>query len=160
MRRLNPSIAYAQIKGFAPGSRYEKLPSFDMIAQATGGVMSITGATAGPPIKPGITVGDMGTGLHCAIGILSSLYQRKATVEGQHIQFARQDAMTNHCRSAYARRAAMGTACDRQGNQVILGTSAPSEVYRCKGNGANDYCYIYATRANNSNWDRLLNVIG
>lgn len=158
--RLNPAIVYAQIKGFAPGSRYEKFLCFDMIAQATGGVMSITGEAGGRPITPGTTVGDTGTGLHCAIGILGALYQRKTTGEGQHIQVAMQDAMTNYCRIAYARQAVTGKACDRSGNQVVLGTTAPCEAYRCKGNGANDYCCIYSTRANNSHWERLLKVMG
>ena len=158
--RLNPSLIYAQIKGFAPGSRYEKFLSFDMIAQATGGVASITGEAGGPPLTPGITVGDTGTGLHCAIGILSALYQRRTTGEGQHIQVAMQDAMTNYCRIAYARQAEIGKACERNGNQVVLGTSAPSESYRCKGDGANDFCSIYSSRASNIHWDRLLKVIG
>ena len=158
--RINPAIIYAQVKGFAPGSRHEKFLSFDMIAQATGGAMSITGDAEGRPIKPGTTIGDTGTGLHCAIGILGALYQREQTGNGQHIQVAMQDAMTNYCRIAYARQTATGKACERNGNQVVLGTTAPSDAFKCKGNGPNDYCYIYSTRANNSHWERLLQVIG
>jgi formyl-CoA transferase len=63
---LNPGIIYATVKGFGNGSRYEKHLAFDMIAQACGGVMSITGEIAGRPIKPGVTLGDTGTGLHAA----------------------------------------------------------------------------------------------
>jgi formyl-CoA transferase len=160
VRARNPGIVYAQIKGFAPGSPYENFLSFDMIGQATGGVMSVTGEPDGRPLKPGVTLGDTGTGLHCAIGILAALYQRRATGEGQHVQVAMQDAMVNYCRIAYATQALYGRAAGRKGNQVVLGTTAPSEAYKCKGNGPNDYCYIYSTRANNSHWERLLGAIG
>jgi formyl-CoA transferase len=158
--RLNPRIVYATIKGFAPGSRFEKFLSFDMIAQATGGVMSITGEPDGRPIKPGTTIGDTGTGLHCAIGILAALYQCRQTGEGQLVQVAMQDAMTNYCRIAYATQARENAPCARRGNQVVLGTTAPSDTYRCKGDGPNDYVYIYSSRAGNAQWERLLKVIG
>jgi formyl-CoA transferase len=158
--RLNPGIVYATIKGFAPGSRWERFLSFDMIAQATGGIMSITGEPDGRPIKPGTTIGDTGTGLHCAIGILAALYQCRQTGQGQLVQVAMQDAMTNYCRIAYATQARENAPCPRTGNQVVLGTTAPSDSYRCKGDGPNDYVYIYSSRAGNAQWERLLKVIG
>jgi formyl-CoA transferase len=158
--RLNPKIVYATIKGFGPGSPYEKFLSFDMIAQATGGIMSITGEPDGRPIKPGTTVGDTGTGLHCAIGILAALYQCRQTGQGQLVQVAMQDAMTNYCRIAYATQARDNAPCPRTGNQVVLGTTAPSDSYRCRGDGPNDYVYIYSSRAGNAQWERLLKVIG
>ena len=158
--RLNPRIVYAKIKGFGPGSRYEKFLSFDMIAQATGGIMSITGEPDGRPIKPGTTIGDTGTGLHCAIGILAALYQCRQTGEGQLVEVAMQDAMTNYCRIAYATQARENAPCPRTGNQVVLGTTAPSDAYRCQGGGPNDYVYIYSSRAGNAHWERLLQVMG
>jgi len=160
VRAINPAIIYGSIKGFGAGSPYEDFLSFDMIGQATGGVMSITGEPDGRPIKPGITIGDTGTGLHCAIGILGALYQRNVTGEGQKVEVAMQDAMVNYCRIAYAAQLRDGHACGRFGNQVVLGTTAPSDTFKCKGDGPNDYCYIYSTRANNSHWDRLLKAIG
>jgi formyl-CoA transferase len=160
VKAKNPRMIYASIKGFGRGSPYENFLAFDMIAQATGGVMSITGEPDGRPIKPGTTIGDTGTGLHCAIGILAALFQRHATGEGQLVEVAMQDAMTNYCRVAYATQANTGHAAQRRGNQVILGTSAPSEAYPCKGGGPNDYCYIYSTRAHNQHWERILKTIG
>ena len=160
MSSKNSSIIYASIKGFGQGSPYENFLAFDMIAQATGGVMSITGEPGGRPIKPGTTIGDTGTGLHCAIGILAALYQRFTTGEGQLVEVAMQDAMTNFCRVAYATQANTGKAAERRGNQVILGSVAPSEAYQCKGDGPNDYCYIYSTRAHNRHWERIVSVIG
>src|SRR5260370_16627064 len=130
-----------------------------MIAQACGGVMSITGETAGRPIKPGVTLGDTGTGLHACIGVLAALYQRTVTGRGQKVQIAMQDAMVNYCRIAYASQLLHGRACPRMGNQVVLGTNAPSDTFKCKPGGHNDYVYIYTSRANNQQWERLLNII-
>lgn len=157
---VNPSIIYAQIKGFAEGSPYEKFLSFDMIAQATGGIMSITGEADGMPLKPGPTLGDTGTGMLMAISILGALYQRKETGEGQHIQVAMQDAMLQYSRIAYSTMAASGEAAGRAGAGTITGGNAPMGLYPCKPEGPNDYVYLYVTRANNSHWHRLLKVIG
>src|ERR1700716_289406 len=83
---LNPRIIYAQVKGFGVGSPYEKGLCFDPIAQACGGAMSSTGERAGPPIKPGPTIGDTGTGMLLAFSIVSALYQRNQTGKGRHLQ--------------------------------------------------------------------------
>jgi formyl-CoA transferase len=158
--RVNPRIIYAQIKGFSSGSPYENYLAFDMIAQATGGAMSTTGEADGRPLKPGPTIGDTGTGLHAAIGILAALYQRQATGRGQRIEVAMQEAVINFCRIAYSSQLMWNTPAPRVGNRGVLGTNAPSEAYACKGGGPNDYCYIYTTRAGNHHWERLLHVIG
>ncbi len=160
IHKINPRIIFAQIKGFAPDGPYAKYLSFDNIAQAVGGGLSITGEPDGRPMRPGMTIGDTGTGLHCALGILAALYQRKVTGRGQRIEVAMQDAVINFSRIAYAAQALTGKAAPRVGNQSILGTSSPSECYRCKGDGPNDYCYVYTTRAGNHHWERLLKVIG
>jgi formyl-CoA transferase len=157
---LNPSIIYATVKGFGKGSPYENHLAFDMIAQACGGIMSITGETDGRPIKPGVTLGDTGSGLHACIGVLAALYQRTVTGRGQKVEVAMQDAMVNYCRIAYASQLLHGKACPRMGNQVVLGTNAPSDIFKCKPGGHNDYVYIYTSRANNQQWDRLLKIIG
>jgi formyl-CoA transferase len=158
--RVNPRIVYAQIKGFSSGSPYESFLAFDMIAQAVGGAMSTTGEADGRPLKPGPTIGDTGTGLHTAIGVLAALYQRQFTGRGQRIEVAMQEAVINFCRIAYSSQLMWNKPAPRVGNRGVMGTNAPSEAYQCKGGGPNDYCYIYTTRASNHHWERLLHVIG
>ena len=160
IHNANPRVILGQIKGFAPDGPYAKYLSFDNIGQAVGGALSITGEPDGRPLRPGITVGDTGTGLHCVIGILAALYQRERTGRGQRVEVAMQDAVINFSRIAYASQSLSGKAAPRVGNQSILGTSSPSECYRCKGGGPNDYCYVYTTRAGNHQWERILKVLG
>jgi len=157
--KINPRIIYATVKGFGRGSPYEKNLAFDMIAQAAGGVMSITGEHDGRPLKPGVTLGDTGTGLHACIGVLAALYQRTVTGRGQKVEVAMQDAMVNYCRIAYSRQLLTNKACERNGNSVVLG-NAPCEVFKCKPGGHNDYVFIYTSRATNAHWERLCEVIG
>jgi formyl-CoA transferase len=160
VRAVNPRIIYAQIKGFAPDGPYANYLSFDMIAQATGGAMSINGEAGGVPLRSGATVGDSGSGLHCAIGILAALYQRQFTGRGQRIEVVMQETVTNLCRISYAAQALHGKPALRNGNQSILGSTSPSEAYPCKGGGPNDYCFIYSSRATNRHWERLLQFMG
>ena len=102
---VNPIIIYAQVKGFGTGGPYENNLAFDMIAQATGGVMSITGEPDGPPLKPGATLGDTGTGMLLAISILAALYRRRDTGRGERLEIAMQDAMLQYIRVALSNQA-------------------------------------------------------
>ena len=77
LKEINPGIIYCQVKGFGEGSPYEKSLAFDMIAQAAGGTMSVTGEPGQPPVKPGCTIGDTGTGMLMAISVLGALYEKK-----------------------------------------------------------------------------------
>ena len=159
MAKINPRIIYATVKGFGKGSPYEKNLAFDMIAQAAGGVMSITGEPDGRPMKPGVTLGDTGTGLHACIGVLAALYQRTVTGRGQKVEVAMQDAMVNYCRIAYSRSCSPTRPASATATQVVLG-NAPCEVFKCAPEGHNDYVFIYTSRATNAHWERLCEVIG
>lgn len=160
VKEINPRLIYAQVKGFAGSSPYSDFLSFDMIAQAAGGIMSTTGEPDGMPLKPGPTLGDTGTGMLTAISILGALWQRQQTGKGQHIQVAMQDAMIQYARIAYSTMAVTGKAAGRAGAGTVTGGNAPMGLFPCKPFGSNDYVYIYVTRANNSHWHRLLEVIG
>jgi crotonobetainyl-CoA:carnitine CoA-transferase CaiB-like acyl-CoA transferase len=85
LRDLNPRLIYASISGFGQTGPYAQRPGFDLIAQGMSGVMSVTGEPGGNPVKAGVPVSDLSSGLFCAIGILSALHARERTGEGQQI---------------------------------------------------------------------------
>src|SRR5437868_11248256 len=105
---INPSIIYAQVKGFGDGSPYEKGLSFDPIAQAVGGAMSITGELDGRPVKPGPTIGDTGTGMLMAFSIVSALFDRARTGKGRRLQVAMQDSVMHYSRGGFILNPAVG----------------------------------------------------
>jgi formyl-CoA transferase len=158
LSEINPRLIFAQVKGFAPESPHANYLAFDMIAQAMGGTMGVNGHPDGPPIRPGATIGDTGTGMLCAMGILAALYQRMATGRGQHIQIAMRDAMLNYCRTPMSRQAGRDELLPRGGNGV-MGT-APGGLYKCAPGGLDDWCYIFASRGNEEHWRRLVRAIG
>jgi hypothetical protein len=86
VKKINPGIIYCRVKGFGVGSPYEKNLAFDMIAQAAGGPISVTGYGDRPPVKPGPSFGDTGTGMLMAISILGSLFKRAKTGQGRRLE--------------------------------------------------------------------------
>lgn len=160
VRAVNPSVIYAELKGFAEGSPYENFLAFDMIGQATGGIMSITGESDGKPIKPGPNLADTGTGMLLAISILGALYQKLATGEGQRLTVAMQDAMMHYARFAFSDVILKGQAPGRAAEGFVTGGNAPMGVFPCAPGGLNDYVYIFVSRGNNRQWHRLLELIG
>jgi formyl-CoA transferase len=160
LHALNPRLVYAQVKGFGQGSPYENNLAFDMIAQACGGTMAITGERDGRPCKPGPTLGDTGTGMLLAIGILGALYQRHITGRGRRVQIAMQDAQLQYTRGAFVQHARTGQPAMRNGAKLLAGGLAPSGIYPCQPGGPNDYVYLFTSHANPEHWRRLLRVIG
>lgn len=159
MRTVNPRIVYGSIKGFDRASPYADLLAFDAIAQATGGILSITGEPDDPPLKPGPSFGDTGTCLHLAIGILAALLQRQTTGEGQLVRVSMQEAMINFCRQNFSRMSADTDVIPRRGNHSSLG-SGPADVFPCAPSGPNDYVYLYTSRAGSRMWENLLSATG
>jgi len=159
LHRLNPRLIYAQVKGFGEGSPYEHNLAFDMIAQAAGGNMAITGEAGGRPIRPGATLGDTGTGMLMAISVLAALYQRQATGKGRRLQVAMQDAQLNYTRGAFVNHARTGKPQER-GRGGFGPPVPPNDIFPCKPGGPNDWIYVFNSHNNPEHWRRLAKVIG
>jgi formyl-CoA transferase len=156
LRDINPRLIYATIKGFGTYGPWSAYKSFNTVALAAGGAMSITGLPDGPPLKPGPTIGDTGTGIHCAVGILAALLQREKTGRGQHMEVSMQDAVVNYCRVPMRHHLHTNEVVQRSGNR--LSHAAPTDIYPCSPGGPNDYVYIMTTTP--EMWRSLLRVIG
>ncbi|PPR16138.1 MAG: Acetyl-CoA:oxalate CoA-transferase [Alphaproteobacteria bacterium MarineAlpha9_Bin3] len=83
LKSINPRLIYASISGFGQNGPYSDLPGFDQIAQGMGGLMSVTGHEGKGPLRVGIPVADLSAGLHCALGILTALFERQKSGCGQ-----------------------------------------------------------------------------
>ncbi|HTT78535.1 MAG TPA: formyl-CoA transferase [Stellaceae bacterium] len=153
---LNPRLIYATIKGFGTWGPYRDYKSYEPIAQAMGGAMSVTGFPDNPPTYVVPAIGDSGTGMHMAIGILAALQQRHATGSGQQVEVSMQDAIVNIMRVSLRDHQRFGQAMPRRGNAVSQ--TVPSTLYPCAGGGANDYVFINAWER--PMWLAMLRVIG
>jgi formyl-CoA transferase len=153
---INPRLIYASIKGFGTYGPYSDYKSYEPIAQAMGGAMSITGFPENPPTTIVPAIGDSGTGMHMAIGILAALQQRHTTGEGQQVEVSMQDAVVNIIRVSLRDHQRFGHAMPRRGNQ--LGQTVPSTIYRCAGGGPDDYAFINAWE--HLQWIAMLGAMG
>jgi formyl-CoA transferase len=155
VNQLNPRLVYASIKGFGSYGPYSDFKSYEPIAQAMGGAMSVTGFPDGPPTYMWPSIGDSGTGMHCVIGILAALMQRHATGVGQQVEVSMQDAVVNLIRVSLRDHQRLGKPMERTGNQ--LGAGVPGTTYRCHPGGPNDYVFVFIQQ---QMWHPLLRAIG
>ncbi len=170
---LNPRMIVASVKGFGPGP-YQDCKVYENVAQCVGGAASTTGFDDGPPMVTGAQIGDSGTGLHLALGIVTALYQRTMTGKGQRVLAAMQDGVLNLCRvklrdqQRLERARVMeeypqfpngqfGDAVPRAGN--ASGGGQPGWILKCKGWETDPNAYIYfITQA--PVWGSICKVIG
>ncbi|MCA9830344.1 MAG: CoA transferase [Dehalococcoidia bacterium] len=145
LRRLHPSLIYASLKGFGTTGPHAHYRSYDMVAQAVGGSMSITGTAATEPMRSGVTYGDTGTGMQFAIGILAAYTRFLQTGEGGHVEVSMQDAIASYARVGFLARENVGDPVPRVGNN--LRQLPPTNTYPCKPFGPNDYVYVVANTA-------------
>ena len=163
MQQANPGIIYAQLKGFGISGPYADYKCFDMVAQAAAGAFSVTGEADGPPMRPGPTIGDAGTGVQLALAITAAYIQKQRTGIGQHIEISMQEAMTYYMRTQIANGADWGYAvAKRHGNGVTatvnLYPCAPVDSEGSGDSGPNDYAFIMCVTTRM--WDALATAIG
>src|SRR6202142_1499328 len=157
IQQLNPRMIVASVKGFGPGP-YEDCKVYENVAQCAGGAATTTGFDDGPPLVTGAQIGDSGTGLHLAFGIVAALYQRNTTGRGQRVLAAMQDGVLNLCRvklrdqQRLARTGVMqeypqyphgkfGTAVPRAAN--ASGGGQPGTIVKCNGWETDPNAYLY-----------------
>ena len=99
MKEINPAIIYGRLKGFGLSGPWQDFKCYDMVAQAAAGAFSVTGERDDPPMMPGSTVGDSGTGAELALAITAPYVQRQRTGEGEFIEITMQEAMTYFMRT-------------------------------------------------------------
>ena len=173
IHKLNPRMIVASVKGFGPGP-YEDCKVYENVAQCAGGSASTTGFRDGPPLVTGAQIGDSGTGLHLALGIVAALYQRQRTGRGQKVLCAMQDGVLNLARvklrdqqrlkagplteySQYGEGVAFGAATPRAGNDS--GGGQPGWILKCKGWENDPDAYVYfITQA--PVWGAICDLIG
>ena len=103
VKQRNPKIIYAAISGFGQNGPYATKPAFDVIVQAMGGIMSITGEPGGPPIRPGVSLGNIAAGLFLCIAILAALQERHVSGRGQMIDISMLDCQVAIQENAFVR---------------------------------------------------------
>jgi formyl-CoA transferase len=172
IQEINPRMIYASVKGFGPGP-YQDCKVYENVAQCTGGGASTTGFDDGPPTVSGAQIGDSGTGLHLALGIVTALFHRVSSGRGQRVECAMQDGVLNLCRvklrdqqrlshgplTEYPQypNGSFGDATPRAGN--ASGGGQPGWVVKCRGWESDPNAYIYVI-AQAAAFESLARTIG
>lgn len=172
IQEINPKMIVASLKGFGPGP-YADCKVYENVAQCAGGSASTTGFDDGPPVVTGAQIGDSGTGVHLALGIVTALYQRTHSGRGQKVSAAMQDGVLNLCRVKLRDQQRLqhgplkeypqyphgefGDTVPRSGN--ASGGGQPGWALKCKGweNDPNAYIYFICQAPV---WENICKVIG
>ena len=152
LKKINPRLIYAASSGFGHTGPDSHKPAYDMLVQAMGGIMSITGWKDTPPTRVGMSIGDIGTSLFTAIGINSALYQREKTGIGQKIDIAMLDCMVALLENALVRYQVDGKPPTPIGNRHP--TITPFQAFKAKDD------YFVLPIGNDNLWVQFCNAIG
>jgi crotonobetainyl-CoA:carnitine CoA-transferase CaiB-like acyl-CoA transferase len=144
VKAVNPKIIYASINGFGSSGPYAKMPCVDPIAQAMGGLMSLTGFPGQPPLKTGPAVADSISGLYLAIGILAALRRRDQNGIGERVEVAMMDSVFSVLEESVVRASMTGDALPARGNTDPIG--APWDAFETRDNRWIMICNINADR--------------
>jgi len=152
LKKINPRIIYAAISGFGQYGPYWERPGYDIVAQAMGGLMSITGFPDNPPTRVGSSVGDLSAGMYGALAIMMALYAREKTGKGQLVDVALMDAIFSFCETNVVRYTMGNIIPQRVGSRHPL--SAPFDIYQAKDG------YVVIAVANEPLMGKLFNLMG
>ena len=152
LKKINPRIIYAAISGFGHSGPYSTRPAYDMIVQAMGGIMSITGEPGQAPVRVGSSIGDITAGIFGTVGILAAVEARHKTGEGQKVDVAMLDCQVAILENAIARYLVNGEV------PVPLGSRHPS-ISPFQAFPTKDY-YVIMSAGNDALWAKLCNVMG
>jgi CoA:oxalate CoA-transferase len=120
LKQENPRLIYAALSGFGQTGPYSQFPAVDAVAQAMGGTMSLNGYKDGPPLRVGVSMGDMVGGLYLALGIMGALRARDLTGRGQMVDVALMEAQMALCENAIVRHSAFNEHPTRLGGRHPL----------------------------------------
>ena len=153
LRDRNPSIIYAAISGFGQDGPYSSKPALDVVVQGMGGILSITGEPGGPPIRPGVSQGDITAGLFAVIGILSALQERTRSGLGQMVDIGMLDCQVTIQENAFARYFATGEVPTPLGTRHPV--TAPFQVFQT----SDGYITIALIEGRKERWPLLCSAI-
>ena len=153
LRNRNPSIIYAAISGFGQDGPYSSKPALDVVVQGMGGILSVTGEPGGPPIRPGVSQGDITAGLFAVIGILSALQERTRSGLGQMVDIGMLDCQVTIQENAFARYFATGEVPTPLGTRHPV--TAPFQVFQT----SDGYITIALIEGRKERWPLLCSAI-
>ena len=152
LKKINPKIIYAACSGFGHSGPYQYKPAYDIIVQAMGGIMSVTGPEGGEPSRVGASVGDIIAGLFTAYGVMLALFHRERTGEGQKVDVGMLDCQVAVLENAIARYVTSGVV------PVPLGNRHPSITPFASFTAKDGHIIVGA--GNDRLWEKLCNILG
>ena len=152
LKEINPRLVMCSISGFGQTGPNAGRMAFDIIAQAMGGLMSVTGLPDGPPVRCGTSIGDLNAATHAAFAILAALWYREKTGKGQYIDVSMQETMVSVMEGAVVRWTIGKELLTPIGSHNT--NESPMAAYRCKDG------YIIICTVGNEHWARFCRAIG